>query len=173
MNLNGNHFMVDIETLSTRITARIMQVAVVVFNAQGIIDQKMWVLDQARQPSRHVDIGTLLFWLNTNPERLRTLLSPGGAVGVEDFHSDLVAMRDKYSPEGWWAHSPSFDLVLLEDLFKWCKLISPWAFRQALDTRTLSYLADAKMIKADPKDQHDALSDALAQARWVINVVNS
>ena len=172
MRLNGNHFMVDIETLSTRITARIMQVAVVVFNAQGIIDQKMWMLDQARQPSRHVDIGTLLFWLNTNPERLRQLISPGG-VGVEDFHSELVAMRDKYSPEGWWAHSPSFDLVLLEDLFKLCKLTSPWAFRQALDTRTLSYLADAKMIKADPKEQHDALSDALAQARWVVNVVNS
>lgn len=163
--------MVDIETLSTRVTARVLQVAVVVFDSRRVIDERMWLMDPQRQHTRHVDISTLSFWLRENPSRLQSLIDQGDT-SIDDLHSDLLAMRDKYKPEGWWANSPSFDLVILEDLFKSARLVSPWSFRQAFDVRTLSYLTGRKLIKAEAAKQHDALNDALAQARWVINVVS-
>lgn len=172
MKLTGNHIMVDIETLSLRPSARVLQVAAVAFNlSEGIVQERVWVLDQGQQPHRHTDINTVKFWAETNCRRLITLVS--GESRIEDVITGLNEMSQAYNPEGWWAHSPSFDLMILEDLFRTVKGQTPWTFRQMIDTRTLSYLTGVKVAKAKEADQHDALADAKAQAEWVVSVIRS
>lgn len=168
MFLKGNHVMVDIETLSTRVAARVLQVAAVVFTSKGIVDARSWSLNQYQQPHRHIEISTLDFWLKTNPTRLAELTK--GASQIEMVVEEFAKLNEKYSPTGWWAHSPSFDMMILDDLFRGVKGKSPWTHRNCFDTRTLSLVSGKKMVKAEETLQHDALHDARAQAEWVISV---
>lgn len=169
MFIQGNHAMVDIETLSTKISARVLQAAVVVFNADGIIAKKSWLFNQARQPLRHIDVGTLDFWLKDGRHsKLQPMLQ--GEASIDSLDSGLFELNKQFDIAGWWAHSPSFDLVILEDLLRTIRAMPPWEFRRCYDTRTLSLVTGIKMKKAAANEQHDALSDAVAQAEWVIDV---
>lgn len=168
MFLSGTHVMIDIETLSTRSNARVLQAAAVVFNSEGIMHTHSWLLDQTQQQSRHMDVKTLMFWLQTNSNRLHDLLQ--GETRVDEFAYDIEKLGQAHEPTGWWAHSPSFDLVILEDLLRQVRTPTPWSHRNAFDTRTLSLVKGVKMKRTAEADQHDALSDAIAQAKWVIEV---
>lgn len=169
MFLVGNHAMVDIETLSTRVSAKVLQVAIVVFNSYGILDEKSWVLSPHQQLSRFVDNDTLKFWLSTAPLKLVQLLD--GRSKVEDVINGAEKLNSSYGIKGWWANSPSFDLVILEDLFRLVRGRGPWSHRNCYDVRTLKLLAGGSSAKS--KEPHDALADARAQAVWVIERARS
>jgi hypothetical protein len=167
MFIKGNHAMVDIETLSTKVSARVLQIAVVVFDASGILAKRSWLMDQSRQSGRSIDVGTLDFWLKDGrAEKLKSLLQ--GEASFDSLLNGLNELSYKFEIAGWWAHSPSFDMVILEDLFRTIRATPPWSFRCWYDTRTLALVTGTRMVKAPQDEQHDALADAEAQALWVV-----
>lgn len=70
-----------------------------------------------------------------------------------------------------WANPPQFDLIILRHLFDECGVKCPWHYRVERDFRTLKGHAHQLNIDYQPAyaniDKHDALSDAIAQARAV------
>jgi hypothetical protein len=66
--------------------------------------------------------------------------------------------------ERFWAKSPSYDLVILETAAKRLNAGVPWQYHMTRDCRTIEELT---FLNSKDSNNHDALSDALNQARIV------
>jgi len=67
-----------------------------------------------------------------------------------------------------WANSPSFDCVILENVYKKCKLDIPWKFWLIRDCRTLFDLTGITKNDLPNNHQHHALYDCYSQLTGVI-----
>ena len=67
-----------------------------------------------------------------------------------------------------WSRSPSFDEVIINNAYRRCKMKSPLPYRSSRDCRTIEAAAGLPFDAANASSvQHDALADAVAQARHV------
>lgn len=70
-----------------------------------------------------------------------------------------------------WANSPSFDCDILAHHFKYYGINQPWKFYQEQDVRTIKRLARRLKLGVDMKaNDHNALRDAQNQQRFVDRV---
>jgi exodeoxyribonuclease VIII len=77
---------------------------------------------------------------------------------LADLNRFLVGVKDI------WAQGPTFDITILENLYKQMLVPRPWNFWQIRDSRTLFG------VHGDPRDKnrasaHNALEDAYSQAQ--------
>jgi exodeoxyribonuclease VIII len=85
----------------------------------------------------------------------------------------LVDAIDQFHKFAWgcdcfWSHGATFDLVILEDIYRQLGKPMPWNFWQLRDTRTLFDLGYSPDMPKGGK--HDALQDAIRQAVGVQNI---
>lgn len=163
-----NHAMIDIETLDTRPSAVVLTVGVVVFGNDYREHRAFEVaLPIAAQlmKGRTIDSETLNWWNDQpDPTQQQTFRTPSTRA-----FSDLNALfrSVEYTVSGGiWADSPSFDLVILENLFRDFDIDCPWTYKQHRDLRTLRKLTgynDDDLEFSGVK--HVALHDARHQVR--------
>ena len=166
----NKHGMIDIETLSTSPTAAVIAIGGVAW-FEGRVEQYE-TFEVLIDPSKAVgtrDPRTLQWWDEQDPS-VRDRMFSGKASTAEA----LVQLRNWYLRQGIeevWANAPTFDLIILEASFRALDLEAPWFYRDTRCMRTLTRLAKRKGIDYQGAYQnraaHDALSDALAQARVV------
>jgi hypothetical protein len=113
----AKHLMVDIETLSTEISAKVLQIAAVEFSADEIGDEKVWNLNitDRHQRYRTVNPKTLEWWMSL-PEATRALVfvpeeQKLPASTVIDELRPMIEAADYV-----WARGPSFDLEIINHL---------------------------------------------------------
>lgn len=163
--LEGNHMMLDIETLSTTPRAVILSVGWAIFNLQhGIVDSYHIRLDATQQDDREISISTLKFWAEQDRELFARSLSGDQFVG--SLWQDLNFHIGNWDVTTFWGNPAAFDQVLLEDLFRSNQLNVPWTHRDWRCFRTFMNLADVERIA--PVTPHDAESDAIAQAQTIL-----
>lgn len=166
---------VDIETLDTRPSARVLSVgyALVDTQALAITSWSQFYLDQNEQLGRTTSEETTKWWTG-QPEAWRRQCGVERGSAREMFADmRLTAKPDCPEPDArttWWGYGPSFDLVVLESLAADCGLTVPWTYRDHRDLRTLFELADVhpSQFRRDSELEHDAEADALAEARTLI-----
>lgn len=171
--------MLDLETLSTRPDAAILQVAAVAFDPDPyrptIVsgDQFNMYARIDSDGQGRVENDTLRFWLLADDPARRALAA--GLDGADGLVSVLVAFaawRQRY-PGPIWSHGASFDIPILDAAYARVGLQVPWGYRDTRDTRTLYALAtpDGRPPEVPAFDvrgvEHDALYDARLQARQV------
>ena len=166
----NKHGMIDIETLSTSPTAAVIAIGAVAW-LEGRVEQHE-TFEVLIDPSIAVgtrDPRTLQWWDEQDPS-VRGRMFSGKALTSEA----LVQLRNWYLRQGIeevWANAPTFDLIILEASFRATGVEIPWMFRDTRCMRTLTRLAKRRGIDYQPAYEnrmaHDALSDALAQARAV------
>ncbi|MGI0015632.1 MAG: 3'-5' exonuclease, partial [Nitrososphaera sp.] len=121
---------------------------------------------------------TIRWWFSQNSEAIKALLeSP-----VHFPKPALQHFNEWFHTGGTfaWSHGSDFDLVLLKCLYKAFGFERPpWAYRNARDTRTLfalapgywegrgSFVREETLLPNIPFVEHNALADAIQQARWV------
>lgn len=162
--------MVDLETLATGPNAAILTLGAVHFNpySQGYTDKIYFRIDLDDQDAlnREVDTNTLEWWGKQDPTIMEEAFSP-------DDRIPLIDAIDKFHKFAWgcstfWSHGATFDLVILENLYRQLGKPLPWNFWQLRDTRTLFDLGyDPDMPQGG---KHDALQDAIRQAIGVQNM---
>lgn len=190
------HVMVDLETLSLRPRAWLLEVAAVPFDEEAVhVDRAFHAYVAGGQDRRHVDRATLLWWLSDDVEqgaghaareRLMRGLRSDQAVPLG---SALHTLRDWLAAQDSplvWAHGAAFDLGVLRDAYHEAGHNGPpWSHRDERDARTaleMSYLGrstdhwiyehDAeKLLGGDRFVKHCALHDAVAQALRVQRVL--
>lgn len=173
--------MLDIETLSTRVDAAIVSIAVLAFDPNGDPrdlhsthgsshnwQEKGWQRNILPELDSHVDPETVRWWF-TQPIQVRDQL-----LGTQRLHGvlpDLAFFLEKAAPDGYervWANGPAFDVAILD---YWCdRLGLPrlFHFRKVRDLRTLRDVAQHPYKKEDKsKNAHVALDDCYTQARIV------
>lgn len=160
----AKHLMVDMETIATSPNAVVLSLGAVHFDpwGNGITDQIYFRIDLDDQDKlgREIDQGTLDWWAKQDTKIMEEAFNPDDRV-------PLAEAMDRFHKFAWgcsnfWSHGATFDLVILENIYRQLNKTPPWSFWQLRDTRTLFDLGhDADMPKGG---LHDALQDAIRQA---------
>lgn len=169
------HLMLDLETLSTRANAVILECGYAVFetNGEGAQQSGRWNLRLEEQIDsvfmlRDISTGTLQWWLNQSKEAQDGAFRGMPKFTIQEF---LAAFRHEipwHNIQAVWCKGLDFDLPMLEDLHKQYGENVPWHYRMPRDMRTLTWLAgisSADHVK--PTLAHSAESDCIAQVKTV------
>lgn len=162
--------MVDMETLAVSPRTVILSLGAVHFDpySDEIYDTLYFKIDLDDQDKlgREIDPNTLDWWAKQDARIMEEAFSPYDRIPI-------VEAIDRFHKFAWgcakfWSHGATFDLVIIEDLYRQLNKTVPWSYWQLRDTRTLFDLGfDADMTN---DSKHDALADALRQARGVQTV---
>lgn len=162
--------MIDLETMAVTPDSVILTLGAVKFDPfeEGIKDTLYLRIDLDDQDAlkRSIDPNTLEWWGKQDPEIVQEAFGDGNRVKV----TDAVSQFHKFAwgCSHFWSHGASFDIVIIENLYRQLNRALPWNFWQIRDTRTLFDLGhDPEMPK---NSKHNALEDAIRQAIGVQNV---
>jgi hypothetical protein len=168
-----NHYMIDIETLSTDTNAHVLAIAMVKFTEKEVIKHQVLYPDPEIQHNtgRKIDFDTIKFWLKS-PDLLKEIMEkPTKSLSFCSAHLRWFIDLTNYEQNIVWAKSPSFDLMIMRSLFSSPML--PWKFSNERDVRTAYDKLTEKGIElTKPERAHDPLSDALAQVANVQKFLN-
>jgi exodeoxyribonuclease VIII len=162
--------MVDLETMATGPNAAILTLGAVHFNPYGNgYGDRLYFrvsIDDQDALGREVDPATIEWWGKQDPVIMEEAFSDEDRVpladAIDQFH------KFAWGCSTFWSHGATFDLVILENLYRQVGKPLPWNFWQLRDTRTLFDLGiDPDMPKAE---KHNALQDAIRQAVGVQNI---
>lgn len=169
------NIMVDIETLGTKNSSIILSIGACYFDiSTGAIGP---TFHQHISPESCADFGltadvsTVMWWLGQS-EEARSALVEGGrnARALPAALQDLAQWMGRDAKV--WGNGATFDNVIVKNAYDRTGLPVPWAFWNDRDVRTIVDLG--QQIGFDPKRdmpfqgvKHDALADAVHQARYV------
>lgn len=164
------HLMIDLETLAVSPRTVVLSLGAVHFNpfTTDIFDTLYLKIDLDDQDrlNREIDPNTIDWWARQDPLVMEETFSTTDRISIQDalnkFH------KFAWGCDRFWSHGVGFDLVIIEDIYRQIKKPLPWNYWQLRDTRTLFDLGyDPEMSK---ENKHDALQDAIRQARGVQTV---
>lgn len=162
--------MIDIETLDTQPSALVLSIGAQMFSQDlgpmGEPFRRVLSITEQLRLERTISESTVKFWLELSDEKsFAKIFAPPQRSTLKEALEALNAYCLMYDQV--WANSPSFDLVILESLYRAVELPNPLKFFLARDVRTLRDVAKLPRgwepeIKI-PGDHHDPVSDCLWQ----------
>lgn len=163
--------MIDIETLSTENNAVVLSIGACAFNSNKIessFHHNLNMLEQVAK-GRYISPHTCSFW-NEQPVDKQKVIMEGAGFNNKAVLLQFIAYIDLYPEAKVWGNGACFDIIILENLLKDYGLRIPWKFTNIMDLRTFRRMvAKNAKIPRDPAEHHDALKDALAQAKYVMD----
>lgn len=139
--MSATEVMVDIETLGTDPNSVILSVGAVAFKGDDPkVDSFYQVLNIQDQINvgRQVSQSTLLWWMRQNQTARDAVFSHKlTRYNPAIFILEFIGWYEEIKPKAVWAKSPSFDLVMLEDMFRDFGCDAPWKFWDHRDVRTI------------------------------------
>ena len=174
------HLMVDLETMGSNPDAPIVSIGAVFFEPStgetGPEFYQVVDLTSAMNFGAKPDASTILWWMKQSSEARSALLVEDAAdldVALTLFSEFLCgnAANGAKSVQVW-GNGASFDNVLLKQSYELVGGAAPWRFVNDRDVRTIVELGNA--VGINPRydipfegDKHNALADALHQAKYV------
>ena len=163
------HVMIDLETMGRTPEQPIVSIGAVIFDPRyGVITDETfyWELHWKSQ-GRNADPDTVTWWASQSAEA-RAVLD-----GIDDLQDALEALSE-WLPKDCrvWGNGSIFDIATLEHAYRQYKIEIPWKFWNVYDCRTVLALYEAKRggldrSKSNHGTAHNALDDAIFQAKWV------
>tara|TARA_A100001035_G_scaffold266334_1_gene249271 strand:- start:3545 stop:4093 length:549 start_codon:yes stop_codon:yes gene_type:complete len=168
----ATHGMIDLETLGVNPDSVLMTIGAVKFNpfSQAEPHAPLYlrcdIEEQSTTLGRTIDDNTLAWW-SKQPQEIQD-----EAFGEEHERVSMDSLTKQLNK--WcvgldyiWCQGPTFDFVILQDLYKNIGKPTPWNYWQIRDSRTLF-----KMLPYDPRKKiqqaaHNALADCYYQAKCV------
>ena len=167
--------MLDLETLDTKPSAIVLSIGAVLFNQSGIHSEFYTELNFETQllAKRTQSQSTLNWWLNQQAGRKFNLPSEDYGYQLKEFLNWLKNEMVFYNPADFriWGNGSTMDVSIIEDLLCSAGLSIPYHYWQIRDLRTFRELvADVEKIDESyyEGEKHNALTDAKAQAKYVI-----
>jgi len=179
MNSTMNHLMIDLETMSNKPDAAIVAIGAVFFEPRtGELGAELSVtvkLDSDMAVGGGVDGKTILWWMQQSTEA-RAAITSEDAIPVKKALNELISFVTQNVENTRklmvWGNGASFDNVILRGAFERCNIKPCWEWFNDLDVRTMVHLG--RQLGFDPKqaipfdgERHNALADAIHQARYV------
>lgn len=169
------HCMIDLETLDTAPTAVILSIGACAFDPQrgdiGSVCHLKLEIDSQIRLGRTISGRTVDWWMNQSVEARDALFSEEAQKARRPVKQALVEFSSWLGkPDGVWGNGADFDLVLLGNLYDSFGLVRPWSFSKNRCFRTLKNLFGNEP-PAREGVHHDALDDAMYQAKWAIEII--
>ncbi|HDZ1025744.1 TPA: 3'-5' exoribonuclease [Klebsiella pneumoniae] len=174
------HVMVDLETMGKKHNAPIVAIGAVVFDpATGSIGEsfyKVVCLESSVNWGAVIDPSTVIWWLKQSSEARSAIVNDDAIplldalLQFREFVSDNVAGGSKKAQV--WGNGASFDNSILRSSYDCIAEDYPWEYWNDRDVRTMVELGqtigfDSKTTIPFEGDRHNALADAIHQARYV------
>lgn len=164
--------MIDIETLDTLPTSTILSIGAVLFDIS-----KNKIIDTYYQnicPESCLKNGlticpeTVDWWKKQRIEAWNCLL-----VDRLSLDEALVNFVDWMSGNKIrvWGNGATFDIVILENAFRACKIKVPWKYSNVRCYRTINSMFGSK-IKSFEGIKHNSLDDAIHQTKRLLTILN-
>lgn len=167
----ASDLMIDFETLSTTPDAIVISVGACFFDVEtkkigSTFYAAFDVADQLKK-GRSITADTLKWWFSQSDAAKKVFkekADPPERV-LKAFTEWAKANGTGINP---WGNGATFDISIIEDLFRQYEVKCPWAFYNVMDLRTFKrFVANgAKVVVKGTA--HNALDDAIAQAEYVI-----
>lgn len=163
------HCMIDLETLSTNNDAACIAIGAVGFDAETIFSKFEVLIDPMAVPG-HRSASTLAWWDQQNKTTRDRMFS--GKTNPMTAYGQWCTWCENNDLKFIWGNDPQFDVSILRALGSHYNTIKfPFHFRNERSFRTWTWLAKIQGITYseayEGNEAHDALSDAVAQARAV------
>lgn len=167
--------MIDLETLDKKPTAAIASIGAVIFDPHSdwigetfhlhanLVDQEYY--------GRTIGADTVLWWMaQNNVPRTDLIAGQETAIGLASALSCLTTFIE--GAKEVWCNGASFDFSILSSAYHSMGIKAPWSFWQERDLRTLKGLNKTLRIERTGT-HHNALDDAIYQARLVQHILNA
>lgn len=159
--------MIDIETLDTKQSAKILAIGAVEFDLKSDeLGRKFYTtIDWEEQNFRTSSRDTIAWWDKQSKEA-RVALD-----GLDSLYDVLKEFR-KWLCDGCivWGNGATFDISILEHAYLQHKYVIPWEFWNIRDCRTIKAVYEARRGGLNTSfngTKHNALDDAIYQAKCV------
>ena len=166
------NMMIDVETLSTKNNAVVISVGVVVFDTDITSTFGAVISDPDVQADygAHVQPSTALWWMKQSEEARHQFKQSG--IATVDILNQISFLYTTMKCTTVWSYGSSFDICVMENLYKLFGIQVPWTYKNVRCCRTLVSLFP-HMQREDPEVRHNALDDAIAQAKTCMRVFKS
>jgi hypothetical protein len=164
--------MIDFETLSTAPNTVVLSLGAVLFTREKIVDGVELVFDLEEQLRAKSDISgdTLVWWLKQG-DAAKAIFERSLKTGMP-MQTALKAITDLSGSATVkvWGNGASFDVAIIENLYRRARLPAPWKFWNHRCYRTLKAMHQIEAEAKKPGDmvKHNALDDAMFQANCLI-----
>ncbi len=173
---------IDLETMGNGPASAIVSIGACDVDGPGVFYRTV-DLESSIQAGLKVDASTIVWWLQQS-DAARQALQRAPVVALASALWDLAQWLVQPPPDApyatrgatgytgeLWAYPASFDLVILENAYRAVGYSVPWHYRSGRCLRTLGSLRP-DVPKAKAEVTHDALSDAQAQAKWLLDLLD-
>lgn len=165
--------MVDLETLGTGVNACIIQIGACYFELDGLIVNTFETVVDAKDCTDHgavIDAPTVIWWLQQSDEARKSIYSVFQLTELDALNAlnDFLSKADEV-----WSHA-TFDFVIICEALKRRKIKPKFSYKAARDIRTLMAFSPlTKTTSVREGTHHDALDDAVYQARYCAEVLTA
>lgn len=168
--------MIDLETLGTGADCVVVSLGASYFDIEtNNLGPKFYValqLQEQMDKGRVVDASTISWWMSQGEAAKYVFKESPAAV---EQALVLFALWYKYfdSEPYVWGNGATFDISILESLFKTYGIACPWSYNKAMDVRTYKRFIGKGASIAKTGVAHNALDDAVDQALYVMEHYNA
>lgn len=169
--------MLDTETLDTASSAVILSIAAVEFDDKELgrcFHQRIGI-DSCLKHGLTVSGNTIAWWMDQSAEARKIFQMPGQP--LDRVLIDFATWIDWSEVDEVWANGTDFDGSIIANAYRAIGAGNPpWAYFKLRDYRTICkmYAREAvKVAKVEPLIKHNALQDAIAQARTLQALLSS
>ena len=162
--------MIDLETLGFTPDTTVLTIGGVKFDPNSISEctQEFYYkfeVDEQIESGRTTDDSTLQWWGRQDKTVMEEAMGPDNRTPV----IEVLKALNKWcvGVDSLWAQGPTFDMVILENMYRQNNHHIPWKFWNIRDSRTLFGIMPVDPRKAMNFDAHNALEDCKAQALCV------
>jgi exodeoxyribonuclease VIII len=167
-----SNLMIDFETLDTKPTAVVLSLGLVLFSNEKIISKtyREFFIDDQLKDGRTVSGDTLTWWFQQS-EEAQKIFSSDNKILVCDFLSQMRNIKNaerNLSEVLLWGNGVKFDNAILTNLFEMYGVESPFKFWNDRCYRTFNALTNCRSLVKREGTHHNALDDAIFQAKTMI-----
>lgn len=167
-----NHVMLDVETMGVRTNASIMAIGACYFDpSTGQIGDTFH--EQVSIATNGVlDASTVIWWMGQSDEARSKFRCNGTCKDINTVLREFSMFLLPCAQVQVWGNGAAFDNVIIRSAYEYIGCPAPWKHWNDRDVRTVVELGE--QMGFDPKRsmpfegvKHDALADAIHQARYV------
>lgn len=170
--------MLDLETLGVNHNAVFLSIGAVAFDTNTFEEVATFktniLLESALNAGLKIEAATLRWWLTQRPEIMAKMFEGE----TPDLSKALFQFGQFYSEVkaiGIWGNSAAFDIELIKDGFRACKMPIPWHYRDEFCYRTLYTLFSTHKfgvlpVIPYPMAAHDPIVDCRYQIANLKNI---
>lgn len=170
--MKTHEVMIDIETLDNLPTSTILSIGAVMFSFEDgeIIDTFYQNVDPVSciQCGLTTSRETAEWWMTQNIEAWKSLLT--NRAPLRD-SLDRFTKWIGYRKVNVWGNGANFDIVVMENAYRACKMTHPWKYHAVRCYRTINSMYGTRNNKFDEGVKHNALDDAMFQTKELLKIV--